>query len=857
MRYVRRVAGIRRIVPSSLLLLAMATVATAQQGDRANDPQQPLPKGIVPNAVVRDAKAAQASFVLPEGFAIECFAKEPLVGDPIAIAFDADGRCWVVEMRGFMNDVDGHGEREPNGCIAVLEDTDGDGTADRRTVFRDHLVMPRAVLPLRGGALVIAPPNLCWCPDADGDLVADGCEPIAEGFTAGLDNPEHAGNGLLWGLDHRIHLAGERRTWRWTPTGFVVEQGAGGGQWGITQDDRGRLYFDYNEDWLRCDLVPSHQVLRVTGSTAFAGLNHRLVTATTVWPNHRTPGVNRGYQQGRLRDYVLASHTAVCGPQVYRGDLLPGCDGDAFVCEPAGNVVRRIRLREPEGLMRGDNAYEAERREFLASDDERFRPVNAVGGPDGALYIVDMYRGVIQHRVFLTTYLRQQIEDRGLAQPTGLGRIWRIVPADGARRPVERLAAASPERLVNALASPVGAVRDAALRELVQRRAVGESPRLRALFAVASRPAVRIAVLAALDGLGALAASDVADGLGDKAAGVRGFALERATQFLVAGHQAVWQAALAFGDGAPAERWRLALALGETWATTLDPEQRERALGAFTDLAAKAGTDALLRDLLAAITARGRGPLLAAVLARSQTQPQAAATPLLQALGHACLATRDSATQGELLAAAATLPVDWQQEALLAGAVRALPAREAQPGWLALAEVPDALATWAKQAEGRRGELARTLLAAVATAKPVAAELDAAGRELVARGAQLYPIVCGICHQPDGVGLPGLAPPLRDSEWVRGAPERVVRIVLGGLRGPIEVDGTSWSLEMPAQRHLDDAMIAGLVSYVRQTFGGGATVVAAAAVAAERAAHAARTEPWTAGELAGAPAGAR
>jgi len=159
-----------------------------------------------------------------------------------------------------------------------------------------------------------------------------------------------------------------------------------------------------------------------------------------VWPIHITPGVNRGYQPGRLRDYVLVDHTAVCGPHVHRGDLLPGCDGDAFVCEPAGNLVRRIRLSDQDGRMRGENVYQPQQQEFLASTDERFRPVNLFGGPDGAVYLLDMYRGVIQHKNFVTSYLSRQILGRKLEQPIGLGAVrHRVLPHHRAH--VARIAA--------------------------------------------------------------------------------------------------------------------------------------------------------------------------------------------------------------------------------------------------------------------------------------------------------------------------------------------------------------------------------------------------------------------------------
>src|SRR5688572_16128587 len=313
----------------ALILLVLPATAGAQRGDVPGETQAGLPAGIeIPAASVHGPAEAAATFRVADGFRLELFASEPLVGDPVAATFDAAGRLWLVEMRGFMNDVDGRDELAKNGRIVVLEDRDRDGSADTSTVFAEGLVLPRAVLPLRSGALAIEPPNLIWLADGDGDLRADAKSVVTGGFEAGIDNPEHAGNGLLWGLDHRIHLANDRRLVRWTKEGFVVEAGAGGGQWGITHDDRGRCYFNYNEDWLRCDLLPGRYGRDAASLGGLAGLNHRVCADKTVWPIRRTPGVNRGYQPGRLVDWVLAIHTAVCGPHVYRGERLRGCYGN-------------------------------------------------------------------------------------------------------------------------------------------------------------------------------------------------------------------------------------------------------------------------------------------------------------------------------------------------------------------------------------------------------------------------------------------------------------------------------------------------------------------------------------------------
>ncbi|MGC6486962.1 MAG: PVC-type heme-binding CxxCH protein, partial [Planctomycetota bacterium] len=414
-----------------LLAALLATSAlSAQRGDRAGEQQVLLPDSVVvPPAVVRSAAEERATFHLPKGYEAQLFAAEPMVRDPVVATWDADGRMWVCEFTNYMLDIEATDEAAPTGRVVVLHDDDGDGAADRSTVFADELVLPRAVLPMRGGALVLTPPQLVWMPDADGDLVADGPrEVVLDGFEAGTGNPEHAGNALVWGLDNRIHLANDRRMLRWTgPGAFEVEQGNGGGQWGLSMDDRGRFFFNSNADWLRCDLLPGRYGPTAQPLGGLPGLGHRVVTDQRVWPSHITPGVNRGYREGLLKDYTLTRTTGVCSPCSYRGALLP-FDGDVFVCEPCGNLVRRFRLRDHDGRLGGDNAYHDAQDEFLTSTDERFRPVDLKNGPDGALYVVDMYRGVIQHRNYVTSFLRDQVEKRGLEQPVHMGRIWRIVP---------------------------------------------------------------------------------------------------------------------------------------------------------------------------------------------------------------------------------------------------------------------------------------------------------------------------------------------------------------------------------------------------------------------------------------------
>lgn len=834
-------------------VVASCSLALAQQGDRTGEVQPELPADlVVPPAVARSPAEQLTTFRLQPGFRIELVASEPLIGDPVSATFDIAGRLWVVEMHSFMRDVDATDERRPDGRVAVLTDRDGDGRMDVAVPFADGLVLPRAVLPLRGGALVLEPPTLWWMPDADGDLHADGRERVADGFDAGLQNPEHAGNTPLWGFDNWIWLANDPRRYRRTSSGWEIERTGGGGQWGQCFDDRGRRYCNYNEDWLRCDLVPANLAVRAGRDVPLPGANHRLLPDPSVFPIRITPGVNRGYQPDRLKNFVLAKHTAVCGPHVLRSAVFPAAmRGDAFVCEPAGHLLRRIVLRDGDGAMAGSNAYD--QAEFLASTDERFRPVHAFGGPDGGLYVVDMYRGVIQHKNFVTTFLRKQIVARGLDRPIGLGRIWRILPDGAVPRVPPRLAEATPAALVAALADPDGWVRDQAQRELVERGAHATAPALRLLLAHGD-PRTRLQALATLQGLGALTAGDLRRVCYDDDAGVLAYVLRCVPPYLQAGDPVLWthcEERLVV-DARPCVRWHLALAMGGIGGRVGD-----RATAVLARLLAQEAEDPILRGCVANAAAGGEFELLAAATRSPRfVEERPGRVAALEALARAVAGTRDAGRQQQVLDRAAGAMQVWQQRALLQGMLAALP-KTGREGWFTFAATPPALATLQRAGQPEIVKLVQALLAAtrIAAVVEVAAadvELSAAEQQRVAAGGRLFGSSCAACHQLHGNGMAGLAPPLRGSEFVAGPADRLIRIALHGLKGPLEVDGERWDLEMPGQGHWNDGDLAAILSFVRRSFDHRAATIAPAEVAAVRQAHAARKEPWTAAELGAA-----
>lgn len=795
---------------------------------------------------------ALATFQIAPGFRIEVIAAEPLVEDPIAMSFDASGRLYVVEMRGYMHDVEGAGEDKPIGRVKLLEDSDGDGVMDRSTVFLDGLIMPRAVMAVANGALVAEPPNLFFCRDTDGDGIADERTVVNASFGTMGGQPEHMANGPLWALDNWIYSSNFETRFRYQDGEWISAPTTKRGQWGLTQDDYGRLYYNYNSDFLRADLVPAHYYARNPYYTGAAGLNHKVVKDQTVWPSHPTPGVNRGYGKGALReDGTLTASTATCGPVIYRGHLFPKeFYGNAFIPEPAANLVKRFILAEENGFVSGRNATEGE--EFLTSTDERFRPVNAYNGPDGALYILDMYRGVLQHKAFLTHYLIANIKQRKLESPIGMGRIYRILPENSAPKAV-RLPESSSE-LVAFLEHANGWVRQNAQRVLVERGDTAVVADVTKVAMDGPSPASRLQALWTLEGLGAVDAELTMALLDDSDSKVRATAIRLSEPFLIPGPRAQTLPKMIKALGDPSADVQIQLAF--TLSAVVDPE----AEGAVADLLAKAGENPLVRD--AAISGlRGRElEMIERLLAHPQFEKGSkGASSVLAALAESVVNEGRAGRIERLLAGAAALKVgSSEQRALLTGMAGGNGSGKgnARKKLAYLDSEPIAL----QQLKEAGGEPMKKLLAALderlawpgkpgVPPPPKVTPLTKAEQELFEKGREMFAVVCAACHQPNGLGQEGLAPPLVDSEWVTGSPERLTRIVMQGMSGPVTVNGASYQMEMPGLAVLGDEDIAAVLTYIRREWDHNASPVPVSLVEKIRAATAERAAPWTAQEL--------
>lgn len=450
-------------------------------------------------------EASMKKMKIENGFSIELVAAEPLVNTPVAMSFDERGRIWAIEMPGYMPDTIGTGEDQRNGKIVILEDTDHDGKADRRTVFLDSLVLPRALCLIGNGLLVAEPPNL-WFVEINGDK--PGRRSLVDKDYAVGGNVEHQPNGLLRGLDNWIYNAKSDKRYRKKGDNWLIEHTHFRGQYGITQDNYGRLMYNHNSANVLGDYFPAGLEVFNKNQRGVKGYSVAVVSDNRVYPSRPTTGVNRGYMEGILgADLRLVNFTAACGPVCYRGGLFgKEYEQNVFVAEPSANLIKRNILKDSGYILTGRQAYQE--REFLASTDERFRPVNLYNGPDGALYIVDMYRGIIQHKTYLTDYLKSEIRKRDLEEPLAYGRIYRIAPS-GKKATTPALLPLDPATLVERLGDPNGWVRDRAQQLLIDHRYTGAEPALRETLRQTDHPLAAIHALWTMEGLGVLQTADV------------------------------------------------------------------------------------------------------------------------------------------------------------------------------------------------------------------------------------------------------------------------------------------------------------------------------------------------------------
>lgn len=440
-------------------------------------------------------------YKIADGFEIQLAASEPLIEAPVAMDFDNQGRMWVIEMRGFMPNLAGTGEDVPNGRISILGGIDKQGRAQNAKVFLDSLVLPRAIALVYGGLLYAAPPNL-WFVEINNDK--PGKKILVDSMYADeYSNPENQANGLMMGIDNWIYNAYSTTRYQLKNGKWIKEPTSFRGQFGITKDNFGRLYYNYNEIQLAGDYVLPNTLINNPYLKPKEAINKILTENQNIFPLHPTT-VNRGYVEGILnKDSILVKFTAACGPLIYRGDQFPDdYNQNAFVCEPEANLVKRNILTFESLKTTAVQAWND--KEFLSSSDEGFRPVNLANGPDGAMYVVDMHRGIMQHIVSATPYYKNGIAHKKLDTLVNAGRILRIKNKDKRLDKIPNLINASGTELVGFLKSTNGWLRDRAQQLLIYKKQYQAVPELEKLIQEGENTVTAIHAIRTLEGLNAL-----------------------------------------------------------------------------------------------------------------------------------------------------------------------------------------------------------------------------------------------------------------------------------------------------------------------------------------------------------------
>jgi mono/diheme cytochrome c family protein len=480
------------------------------------------------------------TMVIQDGYSMEIVAAEPLIEEPVTMTFDGNGRIFVAEMLTYMQDADSSGTFKSTSRIKRLEDKDGDGLFESFTIFADNLLLPRMILTLDKGRVIVRETNtldLLLLTDTDNDGVADLRETIYQGGARG-GNLEHQPSGLIYGIDNWLYVTYTDKRYKFIDGKIIAQDMAyGGGQWGLAQDHLGRLYYSTAGGQ---DPAFSFQAPSVYSQVSVEG--EQAKGYREVFPLDTTPDVQGGLKMLRP-DNTLNHFTGGGGQSIYLGAVFDDMQGDYIIPEPVGNLIRRSKVTREDGYTVLSNPYQKQRKEFIASTDPNFRPVWTETAPDGSLMILDMYRGIIQEGNWTKkgSYLRGVIDNYGFDKVIGRGRLYRVKKDNVPLYKLPKMYAKKPEQLIPYLNHSNRWWRLEAQKLMILS---GDKKLIPALTEVAkneSNPLAQIHALWTLEGLGRLDKTLLMRLFNSKHSDVRITAIRISEQLVSAGDKSITQ----------------------------------------------------------------------------------------------------------------------------------------------------------------------------------------------------------------------------------------------------------------------------------------------------------------------------
>ena len=639
---------------------------------------------------------------------MELVASEPMITEPVALAWDGNAKLYVAQMETYTQDADGTGTKDARSRVMLLEDTNNDGKMDKSSVFIKDMILPRMLLCVNHELLVNETDtyDVFSYKDTNGDGVSDVKKAVYTVGKVAPGNLEHQRSGFIWNMDNYIYQTVDPIRFRYVNGMLQPDSLHSGsnGQWGLTSDNYGRLFFSRGGGE---NAGSGFQINPKYGQLEFSDA-YSEQKFSPVWSKIQNPDVQGGL--GRVRsDSTLNHFTSANGQSIFRGDRLPAdLVGDYVINEPVARIIRRAKVINREGKTYLENAYD--HKEFIASTDTYFRPVNTYTGPDGFLYIIDMNRGIIQESNWTQkgSYLRGKIDYYGLAKVNQRGRIWRLVHDGYKAGPKPTMLDVPAAKLLAYLDHPNGWWRDNAQKQLIILGDKSVIPDL-TLLASGKKGASalgRLHALWTLEGLGAINKEILSGALADADPQIR--------------RAAVWMSEPFIKQN------------DNQWIETLGKRMNDENFDVKTQL------------------------LLSFGASKNELAQKIVQDILTQNATNQMLASVKKST-------------DRNEDAKIYGMK------------LAGFTPPE--------------------------------------RKLILAGSEIYKGMCSPCHGGDGKGLPtNAAPALRGAKHVNADKEIAIRILLHGLKGPIE--GKTYPSEMASMKDNTDEWIASVLSYIRYEFVG-------------------------------------